>query len=130
MSKTFMKDPREVVKPGDIVRVKVLDVDLARKRIALTLRLDDEVGPRADRAAPRTDGGRPGRVFRRATRHPSAARNRVAAHWPTRYALPAWRRNESSRMASLSQRARTNVRSRRKETYEPRTGRPALTQAV
>jgi protein Tex len=62
MSKTFVKDPREVVKPGDIVRVKVLEVDLARKRISLTLRLDDEVGPRADRAgtaAPRNDGGRP-----------------------------------------------------------------------
>ncbi len=44
MSKTFVKDPREVVKPGDIVRVKVLDVDKPRKRIALTLRLDDEVG--------------------------------------------------------------------------------------
>jgi protein Tex len=58
MSKTFVKDPREVVKPGDIVRVKVLEVDVARKRIALTLRLDDEVGPRADRdgsAAPRID---------------------------------------------------------------------------
>ena len=62
MSKTFVKDPREVVKPGDIVRVKVLEVDLPRKRISLTLRLDDEVGPRADRAgtaAPRNDGGRP-----------------------------------------------------------------------
>jgi protein Tex len=61
MSKTFVKDPRAVVKPGDIVRVKVLEVDMARKRIALTLRLDDEVGPRPDRAgtaAPRNDGGR------------------------------------------------------------------------
>jgi uncharacterized protein len=58
MSKNFVKDPREVVKPGDIVRVKVLEVDKARKRIALTLRLDDEVGPRSDRAgtaAPRND---------------------------------------------------------------------------
>jgi uncharacterized protein len=62
MSKNFVKDPREVVKPGDIVRVKVLDVDKPRKRIALTLRLDDEVGARADRAgtpAPRDGNGRP-----------------------------------------------------------------------
>src|SRR6476619_4043791 len=44
MSKTFIKDPREVVKPGDIVKVKVLEVEVARKRIALTLRLDDEDG--------------------------------------------------------------------------------------
>ncbi|MFD7921162.1 Tex family protein [Streptomyces sp. NPDC059740] len=42
MSKTFVKDPRDVVKPGDIVRVKVLDVDVPRKRISLTLRLEDE----------------------------------------------------------------------------------------
>jgi uncharacterized protein len=42
MSKTFVKDPRDVVKPGDIVRVKVLSVDIPRARISLTLRLDDE----------------------------------------------------------------------------------------
>ena len=44
MSKDFIRDPREVVKPGDIVKVKVLEVEVARKRIALTLRLDDETG--------------------------------------------------------------------------------------
>jgi len=51
MSKTFIKDPREVVKPGDIVKVKVLEVEVARKRIALTLRLDDETGAKSERAA-------------------------------------------------------------------------------
>ncbi|MGW1200416.1 Tex family protein [Streptomyces sp. NPDC002536] len=50
MSKTFVKDPRDVVKPGDIVRVKVLEVDVPRKRISLTLRLEDA-------AAPGTAGG-------------------------------------------------------------------------
>ncbi|WP_433226798.1 Tex family protein [Actinomadura formosensis] len=44
MSDKFVQDPRDVAKPGDIVRVKVLDVDLQRKRISLTLRLDDEPG--------------------------------------------------------------------------------------
>ncbi|HEV7536359.1 MAG TPA: Tex family protein, partial [Acidimicrobiia bacterium] len=43
MARRFVKDPREVVKPGDVVKVKVLDVDEARKRISLTLRLDDEI---------------------------------------------------------------------------------------
>ncbi|HWM81100.1 MAG TPA: S1 RNA-binding domain-containing protein, partial [Pseudolabrys sp.] len=52
MSKTFVKDPRAVAKPGDIVRVKVLDVDKPRKRISLSLRLDDEVGGRQARSAP------------------------------------------------------------------------------
>ncbi|WP_315835021.1 Tex family protein [Bradyrhizobium prioriisuperbiae] len=51
MSKTFIKDPRDVVKPGDIVRVKVLEVDVPRKRISLTLRLDDELGPKQDKTA-------------------------------------------------------------------------------
>ncbi|MEE1803036.1 Tex family protein [Streptomyces sp. JV176] len=59
MSKNFVKDPREVVKPGDVVRVKVMDVDIPRKRISLTLRLDDEAGaakPERDRSG---GGGRP-----------------------------------------------------------------------
>jgi uncharacterized protein len=55
MSKTFIKDPREVVKSGDIVKVKVLEVEIERKRIALTLRMDDAVGPKADR--PQADRG-------------------------------------------------------------------------
>src|SRR5512134_3078999 len=41
MAKTFVKDPRALAKPGDIVRVKVLDIDPARRRIALTMRLDE-----------------------------------------------------------------------------------------
>lgn len=44
LSSTFVKDPRDVVKAGDIVKVKVLDVDLQRKRAALTMRLDDPIG--------------------------------------------------------------------------------------
>lgn len=43
LSNTFVKDPRDVVKPGDIVRVKVLEVDKARKRISLTMRMSDPV---------------------------------------------------------------------------------------
>ena len=57
MSKTFVKDPRDVVKSGDIVRVKVLDVDEPRKRISLTLRLDDEATPAAAGARPDRGGG-------------------------------------------------------------------------
>ncbi|HWU00587.1 MAG TPA: Tex family protein [Terriglobales bacterium] len=40
----FVKDPREVVKSGDVVKVKVLEVDLKRKRIALTMRMSDQPG--------------------------------------------------------------------------------------
>ncbi|HEX2744730.1 MAG TPA: Tex family protein [Streptosporangiaceae bacterium] len=45
MSKNFVSDPHSVVKSGDVVRVKVLSVDVPRHRISLTLRLDDD-GPR------------------------------------------------------------------------------------
>jgi uncharacterized protein len=53
MSTKFIKDPREVVKAGDVVKVKVLEVDANRKRIALTMRLDDS----AERTRPA--GGSP-----------------------------------------------------------------------
>ncbi|UED87648.1 RNA-binding transcriptional accessory protein [Streptomyces profundus] len=56
MSRKFVSDPREVVKPGDIVTVKVLDVDIPRKRISLTLRLDDEAAPAGRSGGP--DGER------------------------------------------------------------------------
>ncbi|MFI8288474.1 Tex family protein [Streptomyces sp. NPDC085614] len=63
MSKTFVKDPRDVVKPGDVVKVKVLDVDIPRKRISLTLRLEDEAAADTGTGAPKRDrgerGGRP-----------------------------------------------------------------------
>ena len=42
MSRSFVSDPRALAKPGDVVKVKVLGVDQARKRISLTMRLDDE----------------------------------------------------------------------------------------
>jgi uncharacterized protein len=63
LSDTYVKDPREVVKAGDIVKVKVLEVDVARKRIALTRRMGDEPGqatsrpPSGERDA-RRDGNR------------------------------------------------------------------------
>ncbi|MBZ6384651.1 MULTISPECIES: Tex family protein [Pantoea] len=44
LSDKFVEDPHQVVKAGDIVKVKVLDVDLPRKRIALTMRLDEQPG--------------------------------------------------------------------------------------
>jgi uncharacterized protein len=68
MSRTFVSDPRSVVKSGDVVRVKVLSVDIPRHRISLTLRLDDDsrgpFGPssRTGRAARPSPGpGGPGR---------------------------------------------------------------------
>ncbi|MDQ1108367.1 uncharacterized protein QE424_001526 [Stenotrophomonas rhizophila] len=61
LSDTYVKDPRDVVKAGDIVKVKVLEVDVARKRIALTRRLDDTPAPAkasGERDARPAGGGR------------------------------------------------------------------------
>lgn len=43
LANSFVKDPHAVVKTGDVVKVKVMEVDVNRKRIALTMRLDDEL---------------------------------------------------------------------------------------
>ncbi len=63
LANRFVKDPHEVVKAGDVVKVKVLEVDLPRKRIALTMRLADELpaagtqaGTRVMRSGIHSDG--------------------------------------------------------------------------
>ena len=73
LSDTFVKDPHTVVKAGQIVKVKVLEVDEKRKRIALTMRLTDAAEkpaakadapqkPRDPRAPNKAAGGRPNRA--------------------------------------------------------------------
>ncbi len=47
LSNQFVKDPHSVVKTGDVVKVKVMEIDVARKRIGLSMRLDDEVQSKA-----------------------------------------------------------------------------------
>ena len=54
MSQKFVQDPHEVVKAGDVVKVKVVEVDVPRKRIALSMRLDVSVPP----GAPKSDTDR------------------------------------------------------------------------
>jgi len=61
LSNKFVTDAREVVKTGDIVKVKVLEVDLARKRVSLTMRLDAKPVPKGGDAA--------GNAFQPAQRH-------------------------------------------------------------
>jgi uncharacterized protein len=83
LSDKYVKDPRDVVKAGDIVKVRVLEVDVLRKRIALTRRLDDSVPPgreprnesrdRAPSAGPR------GRDDRHASSMPQAPANNALA---------------------------------------------------
>ncbi len=72
LSNKFVNDAREVVKTGDIVKVKVLEVDLARKRISLTMKLD--AAPQARGAAKSADNS-----FRPAARNERPGGNRPQA---------------------------------------------------
>ena len=72
LSDKFVEDPHQVVKTGDVVKVKVLEVDVARRRIALTMRLDESAvknDGKSDRtlsAKPRSDNTRQDRSNPRA----------------------------------------------------------------
>ncbi|RAU20830.1 RNA-binding transcriptional accessory protein [Paramagnetospirillum kuznetsovii] len=59
LANRFVKDPHEVVKPGDLVRVKVLEVDIKRKRIGLSMRLDEQPAPKRDEPRREPEHGRP-----------------------------------------------------------------------
>ena len=54
MSHKYVNDPHDVVRSGEVVKVKVMDVDVERQRIGLSLRLDDEPGQE-----PKRGGGKP-----------------------------------------------------------------------
>jgi len=59
LSNTFVKDPHTIVKTGDVVKVKVMEVDVQRKRIGLSMRLDDELQSKADKdSGSRKDRGK------------------------------------------------------------------------
>jgi uncharacterized protein len=78
LANKFVKDPHEVVKPGQIVKVKVLDVDMKRQRISLTMRLDDAPGSAS------VTGRTPGEVSARASRDPRARRPPAPQRAPER----------------------------------------------
>ncbi|MEW2016834.1 Tex family protein [Rhodococcus sp. NPDC076796] len=78
MSHNFVKDPREVVKSGDVVRVKVMEVDIPRQRIGLSLRLDDEPGAAGGKDAARGQQGDRPRGQGRAAGANQAGRGRDA----------------------------------------------------
>jgi len=69
LANTFVKDPHTVVKAGQVVKVKVLEVDEKRKRIALTMRLSDEAPKVSAGSKPEQRANRPG-----APRAPEARR--------------------------------------------------------
>ena len=85
MSHKFVSDPHEVVRSGEVVKVKVMDVDVARNRIGLSLRLDDEPGQPAQKK-PRQRG----------TQKPGGGRKR---------GRPEGRREASGSMADALKRA-------------------------
>jgi uncharacterized protein len=82
LSNTFVKDPHAVVKAGQVVKVKVLEVDAKRKRIALTMRLNDsapEAGSRPEQRGDRNDRRAMGQQQKQQAREPQAQGSMAAA---------------------------------------------------
>ena len=82
LSNSFVKDPHSIVKAGQVVKVKVLEVDEKRKRIALTMRLTDSAAESAKGAAPRdraTDAKRLSQHKRQEERQPAPTGTMAAA---------------------------------------------------
>lgn len=75
LANTFVDDPHKVVKAGQIVRVKVLEVDIARKRIALTMKLQETKQERQDRGSGR-GGGKPQKTPNRAEKSSNYSHSR------------------------------------------------------
>lgn len=73
LSHKFVNDAREVVKAGDIVRVKVVEVDVPRKRIGLTMKLDAPTHSGGHRAEPRREAGPSGAGVRQRSSGPAPA---------------------------------------------------------
>jgi len=81
LANRYVKDPREVVKAGDIVKVKVLEIDPARKRVALTMRLDDPLPEPGQAASNRTTPGSDRRPAERtAAARPAPAKAQAAGN--------------------------------------------------
>ena len=82
ISHTYVDDPSKIVKAGDIVKVKVMDVDVERKRIALSMRLDDEAKDQAESGSLKQGSNERGQ-----RRQPQAAMKQKAAPASTLDAL-------------------------------------------
>ena len=82
LSNTFVKDPHTVVKAGQVVKVKVLEVDVKRKRIALTMRLSDSApaaGARPEQRGDRNDRRAMGQQQKQQSREPAQQSSMAAA---------------------------------------------------
>jgi uncharacterized protein len=64
MANTYVNDPRKIAKPGDVVRVKVLEVEPKRRRISLTMRLDQSPEARPTTARAEIGSTKPDKHFR------------------------------------------------------------------
>jgi uncharacterized protein len=83
LSEKVIKDPREAVKAGDVVKVKVMEVDIPRKRVGLSMRMSDTPGEKIDGARGARPGSAPrqsqGSAPRKETTAPAPANNAMAS---------------------------------------------------
>ena len=131
LANRFVSDPREVVKSGQVVRVKVLEADPERKRISLTLRLDDEPGAPGGRAAS-TERAAGGRGDRAAGDRAGGGRGDSRADRPRQSAPQASSKQPAGKPASERQTSdrRTPARQPQKSTPTPSPVNTAMAEAL
>jgi len=133
LANRFVSDPREVVKSGQVVRVKVLEADPERKRISLTLRLDDEPASGGRAAGGRTAGDRPagGRADSRPER-PRQATSQPASQAPSTQPSTQPSNQPSGRQPSGKPAAdrRTQGRQPQKQAPTPSPVNTAMAEAL
>jgi uncharacterized protein len=115
LANRFVSDPREVVKSGQVVRVKVLEADPERKRISLTLRLDDE---------PAASGGRGGSRPERAGQAPLKQSSSKTGPAPSREAPAGQADTGQARGGRVDQARGGQVTSRRAPSRPASAGQP------
>ena len=116
LSNKFVKDPREVVKAGDVVKVKVVEVDEKRKRIALTMRLEDAAPTRRGEPGQRPAGRRgPAPTHESQPAAPEVARPRP----------PREKQTGAPRAAQPGPRQRTEPTAKRQQEPRPHRERVA-----
>ncbi|MFA5679024.1 MAG: Tex family protein [Pseudomonas sp.] len=86
LADSFVKDPRDVVKAGDIVKVKVLEVDVPRQRISLTMRMGDQPGATSNSRASAPAGERKGQRQPRAEKNQSGPATQTGATFANLFA--------------------------------------------
>ncbi len=100
LTNKFVSDPREVVKAGDIVKVKVLEVDAQRKRISLTMRLDEQVNSKPQSSANQNGSQSTNQNAKPSVKHKNNNRQASGVNQQARHSKPKAKKIDNAAMGN------------------------------